>query len=41
MSMHNRTMIEAQAVHPVPARHVCVDIGRDIFYMEDRAEAEA
>ena len=30
-----------RAVHPVPARHVCVDIGRDIFYMEDRAEADA
>lgn len=30
-----------RAVHPVPPRHVCLDIGRDIFYMEDRAEAEA
>jgi SAM-dependent methyltransferase len=29
-----------RAVHPVPERHVCVDIGRDIFYMEDRTEAE-
>lgn len=25
-----------RAVHPVPARYVCEDIGRDIFYMEDR-----
>ncbi|HEV7321904.1 MAG TPA: class I SAM-dependent methyltransferase [Ensifer sp.] len=25
-----------RAVHPVPARHECVDIGRDIFYCEDR-----
>lgn len=30
-----------RAVHPVPVRHVCVDIGRDIFYMEDRTEADA
>jgi 2-polyprenyl-3-methyl-5-hydroxy-6-metoxy-1,4-benzoquinol methylase len=30
-----------RAVHPVPTRHVCVDIGRDIFYMEDRAELDA
>ena len=30
-----------RAVHPVPQRHVCVDIGRDIFYMEDRAEPDA
>ena len=27
-----------RAMHPVPARHVCVDIGRDIFYMEERGE---
>lgn len=26
-----------RAMHPVPASHVCVDIGRDIFYAEDRA----
>lgn len=25
-----------RAVHPVPAVHVCEDIGRDIFYSEDR-----
>jgi SAM-dependent methyltransferase len=25
-----------RAVHPVPARFTCVDIGRDIFYMEER-----
>lgn len=28
-----------RAVHPVPAAHVCVDIGRDIYYREDMAEA--
>ena len=28
-----------RAVHPVPAAHVCVDIGRDIYYREDLAEA--
>lgn len=27
-----------RAVHPVPPRHVCEDIGRDIFYCEDRAD---
>jgi SAM-dependent methyltransferase len=26
-----------RAMHPVPANHVCVDIGRDIFYSEERA----
>lgn len=25
-----------RAVHPVPLRYVCEDIGRDIFYLEDR-----
>jgi SAM-dependent methyltransferase len=25
-----------RAAHPVPVRYVCEDIGRDIFYMEDR-----
>ncbi|MGR6467075.1 class I SAM-dependent methyltransferase [Rhizobium sp. PAMB 3182] len=25
-----------RAMHPVPDRHVCIDIGRDIFYSEDR-----
>lgn len=25
-----------RAAHPVPARHECVDIGRDIYYREDR-----
>lgn len=25
-----------RAVHPVPDSHVCVDIGRDIYYREDR-----
>jgi SAM-dependent methyltransferase len=25
-----------RAVHPVPANYVCEDIGRDIFYSEDR-----
>ncbi|PYB77845.1 MULTISPECIES: class I SAM-dependent methyltransferase [Rhizobium] len=24
-----------RAMHPVPAQHSCVDIGRDIFYMEN------
>lgn len=24
-----------RAMHPVPSRHVCVDVGRDIFYCED------
>ena len=24
-----------RAVHPVPAQHVCIDIGRDIYYCED------
>jgi 2-polyprenyl-3-methyl-5-hydroxy-6-metoxy-1,4-benzoquinol methylase len=24
-----------RAVHPVPVKHVCVDIGRDIYYCED------
>ena len=28
-----------RAVHPVPQKHVCVDVGRDIFYCEDRPEA--
>lgn len=28
-----------RAMHPVPASHVCVDIGRDIFYCEDRPGA--
>lgn len=27
-----------RAVHPVPDVHVCEDIGRDIFYCEDRPE---
>lgn len=27
-----------RAVHPVPQRHVCVDIGRDIYYCEDRGQ---
>jgi SAM-dependent methyltransferase len=26
-----------RAMHPVPASYVCVDIGRDIFYAEDRS----
>lgn len=30
-----------RAAHPVPAHHLCVDIGRDIFYMEDRSEPDA
>lgn len=25
-----------RAMHPVPPQHTCVDIGRDIFYMENR-----
>lgn len=25
-----------RAVHPVPERHLCIDIGRDIYYREDR-----
>lgn len=28
-----------RAMHPVPAAHVCVDIGRDIYYCEDREAA--
>lgn len=28
-----------RAVHPVPPVFVCEDIGRDIFYMEDRQDA--
>lgn len=28
-----------RAVHPVPETYVCVDIGRDIFYREDRPGA--
>ena len=28
-----------RAVHPVPASYVCEDIGRDIFYAEDRETA--
>ncbi|MCF6102123.1 class I SAM-dependent methyltransferase [Mesorhizobium muleiense] len=28
-----------RAVHPVPRNHACVDIGRDIYYSEDRLEA--
>ncbi|MBD9649472.1 class I SAM-dependent methyltransferase [Ensifer sp. ENS09] len=28
-----------RAMHPVPAAHTCVDIGRDIFYCEDRTAA--
>lgn len=27
-----------RAAHPVPDRHVCVDIGRDIYYCEDRGQ---
>ena len=27
-----------RAMHPVPAAHVCVDIGRDIYYREDAGE---
>lgn len=26
-----------RAMHPVPERHECIDIGRDIFYREDKA----
>lgn len=29
-----------RAMHPVPPRHACVDIGRDIYYCEDRPGAE-
>ncbi|BCH21308.1 methyltransferase [Mesorhizobium sp. L-8-10] len=28
-----------RAMHPVPEGHVCIDIGRDIFYREDRPGA--
>lgn len=28
-----------RAVHPVPAEHECIDIGRDIFYREDKVLA--
>ena len=28
-----------RAMHPVPAEHECIDIGRDIFYREDKALA--
>ena len=28
-----------RAVHPVPQTHICIDIGRDIYYREDVAEA--
>ncbi len=28
-----------RAMHPVPERHECVDIGRDIYYVEDRPGA--
>lgn len=28
-----------RAMHPVPAAHVCVDVGRDIYYREDREAA--
>ncbi|OCP07489.1 MULTISPECIES: class I SAM-dependent methyltransferase [unclassified Ensifer] len=28
-----------RAVHPVPAEHECIDIGRDIYYREDKASA--
>lgn len=28
-----------RAVHPVPENHACVDIGRDIYYREDRPQA--
>lgn len=28
-----------RAVHPVPQTHVCIDIGRDIYYSEDRPGA--
>ncbi|HKY94687.1 MAG TPA: class I SAM-dependent methyltransferase [Kiloniellales bacterium] len=26
-----------RAMHPVPAQHLCIDIGRDIYYREDLA----
>ncbi|MBS3649035.1 class I SAM-dependent methyltransferase [Pseudaminobacter sp. 19-2017] len=29
-----------RAMHPVPKDHVCVNIGRDIYYCEDRLEAQ-
>lgn len=29
-----------RAVHPVPQDHVCIDIGRDIFYCEEREQSE-
>lgn len=29
-----------RAMHPVPASHACVDIGRDIYYVEDREAGE-
>jgi SAM-dependent methyltransferase len=29
-----------RAVHPVPVAYVCEDIGRDIFYCEDKPEQE-
>ncbi|MGD9915861.1 MAG: class I SAM-dependent methyltransferase [Rhizobiaceae bacterium] len=28
-----------RAMHPVPERHECLDIGRDIYYVEDRPGA--
>lgn|SRR5690606_12387082 len=28
-----------RAVHPVPSSHTCIDIGRDIYYVENRSEA--
>jgi SAM-dependent methyltransferase len=28
-----------RAAHPVPEKHVCIDIGRDIYYCEDRPQA--
>jgi SAM-dependent methyltransferase len=28
-----------RAMHPVPKNHVCLDIGHDIYYCEDRPEA--
>ncbi len=30
-----------RAAFPVPERHVCIDIGRDIYYMEDRPGTDA
>ncbi|HEY2228269.1 MAG TPA: hypothetical protein VGI22_11150, partial [Xanthobacteraceae bacterium] len=27
-----------RAMIPVPANHVCCDIGRDIYYMEDKTD---